>query len=64
MSRNQRTTDGGKGDTPRPEDPRYALHPKEFDMGSLGCKKGHHVFRGTTKCVYCKLSKEELNETS
>lgn len=47
MSSNSRQTSYGKGDN------RRSFVGKEMDMGSFGCKKGWHVYRGGKKCVYC-----------
>lgn len=43
----------GKGDRSR------AKIGKEIDMGSLGCKKGWHVYRGGECCFYCKVDKKK-----
>jgi len=51
----------GKGDGRRPMNKDHALNPNELDMGSIGCKNGHHVFRGELNCTYCKKSREELS---
>lgn len=54
---------GGKGDGKRPTDPKHCPWANEMDMGTFGCNRGYHVFRGGEECVYCKKTKEELGWT-
>lgn len=54
----------GKGDKKRPTNKEHA-DPEiinELDMGSLGCKRGIHVFRGKGRCIYCKEPKGDVCE--